>query len=524
MSEKIYAWLLRLYPSRFREEYGEEALQLLRDRARDEKGFLPRLRLWLDLLADLAISVPREYYHFQPEFLGVSTRRLEGTPAFFVIEGGSPRPGALFSGGMLTLASVIALSVFVSQPVHRRPLRIWTTQSRSFASDRPSAFRRQPAQATDSARETTRAPAQPAAEGAKSKPGEAKVGQPPNAALPQRFRPPHPQASHPQSAQLRASQSLEAANTANTMTRGRSEGATIDEVERHRVIQGAIANLKQHYVYPEVAQKIADALVAHERSGDYNAVKDGGAFADLLTTAMRDASQDMHLDVVYSQDPLPEHLQGSTPESLARYREAIERNNCTFEKAEILPHNIGYLKLNSFPDLSVCEATARSEMYRLNDAAVIIFDLRENRGGDPDMVMQLGAYLFDHPEYMYNPRENTTQQSWTRSPVPGNKLADKPVYILTSGLTFSAAEHFCYDLKMLKRATLVGETTSGAAHSGVFYRIDDHFGMGIPEVKPINPFSKSDWAVVGVEPDMKVNAADALDAAIKLAQTKLQKN
>ena len=162
-------------------------------------------------------------------------------------------------------------------------------------------------------------------------------------------------------------------------------------------------------------------------------------------------------------------------------------------------------------------------MNRLNDAAVIIFDLRENRGGDPDMVMLLAAHLFDHPEYMYNPRENTTQQCWTRSPVAGNKLAEKPVYILTSGLTSSAAEHFSYDLKMLKRATLVGETTSGAAHSGVFHRLDEHFGMGIPEVKPINPYSKSDWAVVGVKPDVKVKAGDALETAIKLAQAKLQK-
>jgi hypothetical protein len=54
MSEKIYACLLRLFPSYFREAYGDEALQLFRDRAHEEKGFFPRVRLWLDLLADLA--------------------------------------------------------------------------------------------------------------------------------------------------------------------------------------------------------------------------------------------------------------------------------------------------------------------------------------------------------------------------------------------------------------------------------------------------------------------------------------
>ena len=63
MSEKLYAWLLRLYPSHFREDYGEEALRLFRDRARDERGFFPRLRLWLDLFFDFTISLPGEYFH-----------------------------------------------------------------------------------------------------------------------------------------------------------------------------------------------------------------------------------------------------------------------------------------------------------------------------------------------------------------------------------------------------------------------------------------------------------------------------
>jgi C-terminal processing protease CtpA/Prc len=137
------------------------------------------------------------------------------------------------------------------------------------------------------------------------------------------------------------------------------------------------------------------------------------------------------------------------------------------------------------------------------------------------MVSFMAAYLFDHPEYLYNPRENTTEQSWTHSPVPGNRLADKPAYVLTSSRTFSGAEQFCYDLKMLKRATLVGETTGGGAHAGAFHRIDDHFGMGVPETKAINPYSQTDWAEIGVEPDVKVSAAGALETARRLAETRL---
>jgi C-terminal processing protease CtpA/Prc len=97
------------------------------------------------------------------------------------------------------------------------------------------------------------------------------------------------------------------------------------------------------------------------------------------------------------------------------------------------------------------------------------------------------------------------------------------VYVLTSGSTVSAAEDFAYNLKMLHRATIVGETTRGSAHAGVFHRIDDHFGMGIPEVKVENPFGKADWEGVGVEPDVKVKAADALETAEKLALDRLRK-
>ena len=106
----------------------------------------------------------------------------------------------------------------------------------------------------------------------------------------------------------------------------------------------------------------------------------------------------------------------------------------------------------------------------------------------------------------------------------GNKLADKPVYILTSARTLSAAEYFTYNLKMLKRATIVGETTGGSQHSGAFRRIDDHFGMGIQQTPPpSNPFPVKGWEVIGVDPDVKVSRTDAFDAARKLAESRVRR-
>jgi Peptidase family S41 len=483
MSEKIYAWLLRLYPSHFREKYGDEALQLLRDRARDERGFFRTLRLWLDLLVDLAISIPREYHYVRPGFIGsVVQQRLDGTPSFYVLEEGPPRLGALFFGGIISLAVMTTVSGLIIHVGDQR--RVGNSTLRDFASgirrSSPSG-RRAPQNAGDSKQESV-------------------ASGPPPPAVPQ------PKEQSPTGA---------AAQGSNGATR-------LDAAERQRVIDRAVANLKRFYFDRDVAQKTADALTEHEKNGDDDATTQGEAFASLLTAQMRDASHDMHLVMEYSQNPLPEGPSAQTADSLERFRKAMLQQNCMVRKAEILPHNVGYLKLDFFPDTSVCGSTAKTAMASLNDSDAIIFDLRDNTGGFPDMVSLIASYLFDHPEYMYGPRGAPTEDSWTRSPVAGNKLADKPVYVLTSSTTWSGAEQFSYDLKMLKRATLVGETTRGGAHAGAFHRIDDHFGMGIPEEKAINPFGKADWEGVGIEPDVKVNAADALETAKKLAESKLR--
>jgi hypothetical protein len=299
-------------------------------------------------------------------------------------------------------------------------------------------------------------------------------------------------------------------------------GLTLNAAARHRIIENAIASIKQHHIDPLEAQKAADALLAHERQGDDDSATSIDEFTRLVTKQMREATGDRELELLYSLRAIPERTPGPPPPLPAAYRDEMQRINCAFERVEILPRNVGYLKLNAFPDASVCQANAAAAMTKLNDADTLIFDLRDNRGGFPSMVNLIAAYLFDRPEYMYCPLENTTAESWTHSPVPGNKLANKPVFILTSSRTISAAEQFTYNLKMLKRATLVGETTAGGGHAANLHSIGDNFYVATIEVRAINPYAKSDWNDTGIEPDFKVRAPDALKAALRLAGKKPQ--
>ena len=107
MSEKIYALLLHLYPSRFRQAYGEEALQLVRDRMRDERGAWRQLRLWADLLVDLAISAPRQYWLAKSALAAVPAQgSASGVPSFRLLEDEPMRFGTVVVAGLLAVGAL----------------------------------------------------------------------------------------------------------------------------------------------------------------------------------------------------------------------------------------------------------------------------------------------------------------------------------------------------------------------------------------------------------------------------------
>jgi len=322
---------------------------------------------------------------------------------------------------------------------------------------------------------------------------------------------------------MKLSPVLVIAISASLFARPAAQGpdATLDAAARHRIVANAVVALKQYNTDPVVAQKAADALLAHERNGDDDSLTSVEEFARVLTVQMRDATGDRDLMLMFSPWKIPERdLSAPLPPA---YAEQVRRRNCGFERVDIMPGNIGYVKLNLFGDVSVCGETAREAMARLNRADAIIFDLRDNRGGFPSMIMLLTAHLFDHPEYVYLPIQNTTRESWTASPVPGNTLAGKPAYILTSQTTISGAEAFTYNLKMLKRATIVGQTTAGESHAAYLHGIGDNFYVGTIDVRAINPYENYSWNGTGIEPDVKVGAADALASALKLAAGKKER-
>ena len=184
------------------------------------------------------------------------------------------------------------------------------------------------------------------------------------------------------------------------------------------------------------------------------------------------------------------------------------------------------LELRVFPPSAMAGEVVAAAMNVVAQGDALIIDLRRNGGGADTAQLVMGYLLeggsplsgsYDRPS---NTRRYVSSPHW----VPGRRFGSaKPLYILTSSKTFSAAEAVAYNLQALKRAVIIGERTGGGAHPFEYRRVHAHFALDLPEGKSIHPITGGNWQGVGVKPDVEVAADQALDRALELAREAIAK-
>jgi hypothetical protein len=303
---------------------------------------------------------------------------------------------------------------------------------------------------------------------------------------------------------------------------------TLDAATRNQVIDGAIDHMRRAYIFADVAEKMAASIREQAGKNAYDNIASPREFAEILTRHLQDVSHDKHLRILYDPSGLPQRQGPPTAADRARQMADERRRNFGFQRVERLDGNVGYIELLGFSGSEEVAEAAVPAMNFVANTDALIFDLRRNGGGSPVTIGLVSSYLFDtvvHLNDFYIREFDRTEQFFTKPDVQGRKYgATKPVFVLTSGRTFSAAEEFTYNLKNLKRATIVGETTGGGAHPGGVRRITDNFGIWLPNGRAINPITKTNWEGVGIEPDIKVEAAQALKAAHLAALRKIRES
>jgi hypothetical protein len=295
--------------------------------------------------------------------------------------------------------------------------------------------------------------------------------------------------------------------------------ATVDAATRARVIDGVTRRLQEGYVFPERADAMIVAVRRRAQSGGYDGITSARAFAERLTGDLQAVSHDGHLRVVYRHDGVAdESPEGEPNPEQARARLAFGRRvNFGFERAERLAGNVGYLEIRSFDFEagSVDSALAAAMTFLANTDALIV-DVRRNGGGEPTMVAAVCSYFMPAKTLInrfYWRVGNRWDEFRTGRPSGPPYGTTRPVYVLTSDDTFSAAEEFAYDVQTQRRGEIVGDTTGGGAHPGGMRRVSEQFGVWVPGGRAVNPVTKTDWEGVGVRPDVAVPASDALRTA-----------
>jgi DNA-binding MarR family transcriptional regulator len=290
---------------------------------------------------------------------------------------------------------------------------------------------------------------------------------------------------------------------------------------RREVVDSLARTLLANYVFRDTAARMGNYIRLQLSNGLYDKLTDPNEFAQALTNDLRSVYNDKHMSVLFSPHMESMLLDTSGSDKSGTKEETAResaRENFGFRKAEILDGNIGYLKFNEFFSIdSDSKATVDNAFGFLRNTDAMVIDVRHNGGGDPEMVEFICSHLLPaktHINDLYERRTGKTTEFWTDSLTNPANIYTKPVYILTSRRTFSAAEEFSYDLQTRHRAVIVGEITGGGANPVEPRTLSNGFIGRIPWGRAVNPITHGNWEAVGVWPDLAVGSDSALDAAL----------
>jgi retinol-binding protein 3 len=310
---------------------------------------------------------------------------------------------------------------------------------------------------------------------------------------------------------------------------GARAAVSLDAVARKEVVESLAQKLADSYAVAEPGQKAAEAIRAKLASGAYDKITAPEDFAGVLHADVRAVADDRHLRVSFDTGPAP--LAGPMPAPGTQGKPGapppgmpdIRKMNGAIGRVQILPGNVGYIEASGVPPGAKAAIDAAFAFLKNTDALII--DLRGNGGGLPQTVAHYMSYLSEGEPYAVMrvyARNGSFAETRTTDLGERSYGSKKPVYVLTSYLTFSGGEEFAYDVQAFKRGLIVGETTGGGANPGGPQPLGRGFTVFLPTGLGKHPVTGTSWEGVGVKPDVPVAAGLALLEAHRLAVERLQ--
>ena len=279
--------------------------------------------------------------------------------------------------------------------------------------------------------------------------------------------------------------------------------------------------LAANYVLPEARPKLDAVLAKGLASGRYD-VSDPAELANRINADLASVAHDKHLGMHYDpseQASLAAKPAGAgaddAPSSPEETRQAVRSNHGVTE-LKVLPGNVRYMNYQGFVWAGAKTAEALDNAMRfLRDGDAIIIDLRDNGGGSPEAVQYLASHFLapNRKIVTFYMRGDPASPLSSLASLPAGRMVGKPLYVLTSGHTASAAEEFTGHVDGFKLGEVIGETTAGAGYRNEFFPVAGGYVISVSVGRAVLASTGKDWEGVGIQPSTKIESDKALDVA-----------
>jgi C-terminal processing protease CtpA/Prc len=270
-------------------------------------------------------------------------------------------------------------------------------------------------------------------------------------------------------------------------------------------------------VAADTGEMIARHLRERQAAGAYRGISDPEAFATALTADLRAVNGDRHLRVRTGQADdggMRVTRGGPADQAPARPYQFLDR-------VEVLPGNVGYLKLDRIPGAQEAFDEVARALRSFEHTDAMIIDLRGSRGGSAQMANFLISH-FTRPGLLSlavaSRAGGDTVMRRTLEQVPGPRRIDVPLFVLIDSLAGSASEDIPFVLHNLGRATLIGQTTGGAGRNNRIYPLASGLTLSVSITRVWDPCTGREWERIGVAPDITVAPEQALEVALRAAR------
>jgi hypothetical protein len=302
-------------------------------------------------------------------------------------------------------------------------------------------------------------------------------------------------------------------------------GAPADRFDPRAVVAEVRRVIAERYVLPERRPALDAILARGLASGRYD-VAGPLALAERVNADLETVGHDRHLNFQYNPRQADQLAAGRRPQpDNTGYERQVRASNHGVTELRLLSGNVRYMRYDGFLWIGQESAAALETAMRFlagGDAAII--DLRRNGGGSGEAVQYIVSHFLpaERPlvTFYMNGQPDPDRVS-TLAEVPAGRMVGKPLYVLISNGTGSAAEEFAGHVVGYHLGELVGENTAGAGFRNDLVAIPGGFVLSVSVGRAVLASTGRDWEGVGHAPTVPAEVGAALDTAHALALRRL---